>query len=315
VSGSPDTRTAAILFSHGTVEDLDDLRAFVTNIRRGHPPPDEVVGELLRRYRAIGGRSPLGDITRALAKRVEAKLGLPTRMAMRMWHPYPEEVLAKLVDEGIERVVVVPLAQHSASAYAESAARAAERVGAEKGRVIEVRCAKNWGASPRLTAAFSAAIEEALEKLPVDVHTRTTVVMTAHSVPVSVLQAGDPYEREVRKSADAIAATFRASRDGAGGGKPAAYVVAFQSQGMGGGEWLGPDLPTTLDAIAARGHGHALFAPIGFLSDHVEVLYDLDIEAAELARARGLTTSRAASLNVTPMFVDAVVDVAKELLP
>src|SRR5262249_8359099 len=132
---------------------------------------------------------------------------------------------------------------------------------------------------------------------------KATVLMTAHSVPVSVIQAGDSYERDVRKSADAIGRAL---------GVP--YEVAFQSQGMGGGEWLGPDLPSTLDALAARGQEHVLFAAIGFVSDHVEVLYDLDIEAAALGKARGLTTSRAASLNVAPKFVDAVVGVAKELL-
>ncbi|WP_394848316.1 ferrochelatase [Pendulispora brunnea] len=297
---SAPAKTAVVLFSHGTVENLDDLHGFVTNIRRGRPPPKEVVDELRHRYQAIGGRSPLGDITRELARLVEARLGLPTRMAMRMWHPYPEEVLAQLAGEGIERVIVVPLAQHSTPAYAEAMDRAAAKVG----KPLEVRCAKNWGASPDLTAAFAESIGEAWNALAEDVRAKATVVMTAHSVPMSVIQSGDPYEREVRKSAEAIGRAL---------GVP--YEVAFQSQGMGGGEWLGPDLPSTLDALASRGQKHALFAAIGFLSDHVEVLYDLDIEAAALGRARGLTTSRAASLNVAPRFVDAIVGVAKELLP
>ena len=301
MSGSAET--AVVLFSHGTVENLDDLHGFVTNIRRGRPPPKEVVDELRHRYQAIGGHSPLGDITRELARLVEARLGLPTRVAMRMWHPYPEEVLAQLAAEGIERVVVVPLAQHSTAAYAEAMERAAGHVSAEKAKPLEVRCAKNWGASPDLTAAFADSIGEAWNALSEDVRAKATVVMTAHSVPMSVIQAGDPYEREVRKSAEAIGHAL---------GVP--YEVAFQSQGMGGGEWLGPDLPSTLDALAGRGQKHVLFAAIGFLSDHVEVLYDLDIEAAALGKARGLTTSRAASLNVASRFVDAVVGVAKELL-
>ncbi|WP_394827005.1 ferrochelatase [Pendulispora albinea] len=307
-------RTAAILFSHGTVERLDELPAFVTNIRRGHAPPPEVVEELVRRYTAIGGRSPLGDITRELAKKVEAAVGLPTRMAMRMWHPYPEEVLAELVEDGIERVLVVPLAQHSTPAYAQAMQRAAEKLQ----KPLEIRCASNWGTSPSLTAAFAASIGEALAQLPEPTRAATVLVMTAHSVPTSVLRAGDPYERDVRASAEAIAATLASSAPNAAGapassGQAIPHLVAFQSQGMGGGEWLGPDLPSTLDAIAARGHRHVLFAPIGFLSDHVEVLYDLDIEAAEWARTRGLTTSRAASLNASPAFVETLAAIITEL--
>ncbi|HWL87225.1 MAG TPA: ferrochelatase [Polyangiaceae bacterium] len=306
MSSATHKKTATILFSHGTVEHLEDLPAFVTNIRRGHAPPQDVVDELVRRYRAIGGRSPLGDITRWLAAKVEVRTGIRTRMAMRMWHPFPEEVLAMLVADGVERVLVVPLAQHSTSAYAESMARAKENVVARgPAGALEIRCAKNWGSSPGLVGAFASSIDEAFEKLPEATRARTALVMTAHSVPMSVIRGGDPYERDLRESAALIG---RALRAGVG-----EAFVAFQSQGMGGGEWLGPDLVATLDAVAASGAAHVLFAPIGFLSDHVEVLYDLDIEAAQWARERGLTMSRAASLNASQGFVEAVAAVIEEL--
>jgi ferrochelatase len=132
------------------------------------------------------------------------------------------------------------------------------------------------------------------------------LLFTAHSLPVAVVRAGDPYEVEVRASADAIALEL-------GSQKPSSEV-AFQSQGMGGGQWLGPDLPTALDAARAAGKKHVLVAPIGFLADHVEILYDLDIEAEALAKERGLTLSRTRSLNASDGLLDALEHVARPLL-
>jgi ferrochelatase len=286
---------AVLLVSHGTVDDLDDLAAFVTQVRRGNPPGAELVAELRRRYEAIGGQSPLNAVNARVARKLEARLGVRTAWANRLWKPYVRDVLAGLAADGVQRVAVVPLAQHSAHVYAEDAKRAAEGTG------ITVGCAPGWGQSPELHEAFARRIRGVL-----GAPARTTVVLTAHSLPRVVVERGDPYEREVRASAAAVAERL---------GPHVHTAVAFQSQGFGApGEWLGPDLVTVLDEAAARGDTRVVFAPIGFLADHVEILYDLDIEAALLARERGLASVRAPSLNDDDDLLDILADVARPLL-
>jgi ferrochelatase len=225
-------------------------------------------------------------------------MGVPVRLAMRLWRPYPKDVLKELADEGVERVVVVPLAQHSAHVYAEAVEAAA-------GGSVRVTSAKNWGREPALTLAFADAIRRALAESGAP-REATLLLLTAHSLPLAIIRGGDPYEDEVRASAAAIV-------DALGPASPQ-VEVAFQSQGMGGGEWLGPDLPTSLDAARARGKKHVIVAPIGFLADHVEILYDLDVEAKALAAERGLTLTRTRSLNASDGLIDALENVARPLL-
>jgi ferrochelatase len=293
-----DASEAVLLVSHGTVDDLDDLAAFVTNVRRGHAPSAELVAELRRRYEAIGGRSPLNEVSARLAAKLESRLGVRVAWAGRLWKPYVRDVLAALAGDGARRLAVVPLAQHSAHVYAEDARRAAGAAGLEG---LELACAPSWGGSPALHDAFARRIREVLGD-----GGRTTVVMTAHSLPKAAIARGDPYEREVRASAGAVTARLRSGVQS---------VVAFQSQGLGASdEWLGPDLRTAIDEAAARGDRRVVFAPIGFLADHVEILYDLDIEAAGMARERGLEAVRIRSLNDDDDLVDVLVDVTRPLL-
>jgi len=288
-------RAAVLLVSHGTVDDLDDLAAFVTQVRSGHPPGPELVAELRRRYQAIGGQSPLNAVNARVAAKVEARLGVRTMWANRLWRPYVRDALAELAAGGIEHVAVVPMAQHSAHVYAEDARRAAEGTG------VTVACAPGWGQEPELHQAFVRRIRAALGD-----PARTTVLLTAHSLPRVVVERGDPYEHEVRAAAAAVSERL---------GPGVRTAVAFQSQGFGApGEWLGPDLATVLDEAAARGDSRVVLAPIGFLADHVEILYDVDIEAAAMARERSLAFARASSLNDDDDLVDIVADVARPLL-
>ncbi len=292
---------AVILVSHGTVDRLEDLAAFVGKVRRGRPAPPELVTELRRRYEAIGG-SPLNRINVEVARKLEERLGIRVAAANRLWHPFVAEVMGALSAEGIRRVGVVPLAQHSAHVYAEDAQRAAEGTG------IDVSTASGWGARVDLCAAFASRIVATLALSPHPA--RTTMLMTAHSLPRSVIDAGDPYERDVRAAAEAIATAVA----GRLGRKPH-VVVAFQSQGLAGPvAWLGPDLRAALEQAKEQGSAHVLLAPIGFLADHVEVLYDLDVEARAMANELGLSYSRSPSLNADDDFVDVLVEVARPLL-
>ncbi len=300
--------TAVVLVAHGTVESLDDLPRFLANIRRGHAAPPELVAEVRRRYEAIGGRSPLLDITREVARKLEKALELKARVAMRLFEPYPKEVIAKLASEGIRRIVAVPLAQHSAGVYGSAMLAAAKEVDPS----LEVFCARNWGRTPELTRAFADTIVAELDRVPAGEAERTALVLTAHSLPRAVVQAGDPYEQEVRASAEDVAAEVRARA----GDRFAEHMVAFQSQGIGTGvEWLGPDLRATLEDLAGRGRKHVVVAPIGFLADHVEILYDLDIEARGWCEGElGIVLYRSASLNAGEGLVEALSVVVRDVL-
>jgi ferrochelatase len=196
----------------------------------------------------------------------------------------------------VRRVALVPLAQHSAHVYADDARQAAEGTG------IELACAPGWGQNARLLDAFAARILRVLGD-----PANTTVILTAHSLPRAVIEQGDPYEREVRASAAAIEKRL---------GADVRTVVVFQSQGMSDtpGGWLGPDIPSVLDLARARGDARVVAAPIGFLADHVETLYDLDIEAAAMARNRGLAWVRTPSLDDHDDLVEVLADVAQPLL-
>lgn len=306
-SSSAARDTAVVLIAHGTVESLDDLPEFLRNIRRGHDPPAELVEEVRRRYEVIGGRSPLLDITNEVARKLEKKLDLPVRVAMRLWRPYPKDVVAKLVGEGIRRIVVVPLAQHSAGVYGAAMTAAAREIDP----TIDVLCAKNWGRTPELTRAFADVISETLAKVPEAEADRTALLLTAHSLPVGIIKAGDPYETEFRGSAEDVAAELRRR-----GARFSEHVVAFQSQGIGTGmEWLGPDLRATLEDLAKRGRKHVVVAPIGFLADHVEILYDLDVEAKAWTEGDlGMVLYRSTSLNAGDGLIDALATVARGVL-
>jgi ferrochelatase len=294
---------AVVVVSHGTVDNPDDLAAFVANVRRGRPAPPELIAELRRRYDAIGG-SPLNRINAQLAAKLARRLGVRVASANRLWRPFVRDVFAELAGQGVRRIVLAPLAQHSTHVYAEDATRAAEATG------VELASVPAWGRRADLTAAFARRI--AAELLASPEASRTTLVMTAHSLPSSVIAAGDPYERDVRASADAIGAAVRARA-----ARDIPTLVAFQSQGMAGPaqtEWLGPDLCAALDGARQRGAARVVFAPIGFLADHVEVLYDLDVEARAMATERGLEYARAPSLNADDDFVDVLVAVCRPLL-
>lgn len=286
-------KQAVLLASHGTVDDLADLPAFLKNVRRGREAPPELVLELRHRYEAIGGRSPLEAINRRVAEKLERVLGVPVRHASRLWKPYAKDVVASLGAGAIDRVVVVALAQHSAHVYGDAVKR-------ELGDTLSVVCADNWGNRPALLDAFA---RRARAMASAD----AALVLTAHSLPKSVIAAGDAYERDVRASAAGVVERV--------GDAYAETLVAFQSQGPGSdaSQWLGPTLADAFDAVARRVK-RVVVAPIGFLADHVEVLYDLDIEAKAIAEARGLAFARTPSLDDADDFIDVLATIARELL-
>ncbi|MEO8877915.1 MAG: ferrochelatase [Polyangiaceae bacterium] len=304
-------KTAVVLTAHGTVESLDDLAPFISQIRRGRPAPPEVVAEVRHRYEAIGGQSPLLAASRELAKKVEAKLGVPTKIAMRLWHPFPAEVVPELAKDGFTKIAVVPLAQFSASIYGDAIAKAAKDVEAAGGPSITVRCTENWGLNPGLVTAQAKRVQNAIDAIAPEHRKNSRIIFSAHSLPKFLIDQGDSYEVDFRASVAAIVQAL--------GPNLPPHFVCFQSQGMSAPgertvEWLGPNLQLMLDDVKASGASHVVFAPVGFLADHVEILFDLDIEAKAWATERGLTSSRIESLNAADDFVDVIAGLAAPLL-
>jgi ferrochelatase len=287
----PSSGVAVLLSCHGTVERVADMGAFVQNIRRGRPAPEEVVAEVTRRFERIGG-SPLMRITREQAEKLEDRLQLPVRAAARLWHPYPKEVLSELVAQGIERVVSLPLAPQSVHVYNAAVERAASSFSR-----LRIAAAEPYGHA--LVDAFVEAIGET--------QGHGALVLTAHSLPRAVVDAGDPYERDFRAMAAAVEARVKERFD--------KVHVAFQSKGMDGGAWLEPDLDDVLSEIATSGTRDVIIAPIGFLADHVETLYDIDIAVAQRAHELGFERfQRMPAMNTRPRFLDALEGVARALI-
>lgn len=291
------TRDAVLLIAHGTVTDLDDLPEFLLHIRHGRPASPALIEELRRRYRAIGG-SPLLEITRAQATALEKRLGLQVLVGMRLWDPTLEQAFRDAARRNIDRLCVLPLAPFSAHVYAEAANRAyhelASELGASLPSLIHVPA---WGTAPELVDAHVRQIAAVVE------NSDAALILTAHSLPERVISAGDLYAEQVQQSAEAISA---------GLGQPCR--LAYQSQGADGGKWLGPELHQVLEETARAGARQVVVAPFGFLADHVETLYDLDIDASERARALGLDFRRVPALNADDKLVRALGAVALRAL-
>lgn len=294
---------AVLLSCHGTVEHEDDIAAFITNIRRGRPTPQHVVDEVTERFRAVGG-SPLMRISHQQAAALEGLLGVPVKAAARLWDPYPKAVLAELAAAGITTVVSLPLAPQSTHIYNQVVAEA----GAELGLTIVQ--AASWGTEPLLISAFTDAIFEAHQQLTLGDPAELAIILSAHSLPRMVLDRGDPYEKDFRAMADAVAEGLAMH-----GLDVHPQRVAFQSQGMGGGDWLGPDLLHTFGELQDLGVKKLLMAPIGFLAEHIETLYDIDIEARQLADKMGFEEYvRMPPMNTRDDFMAALEAVARPLL-
>jgi protoporphyrin/coproporphyrin ferrochelatase len=285
-------RQGALFLAHGTVSDLDEIPGFLARIRHGRPPPPELVAETRRRYQLIGN-SPLLEVTREQASRVESRLGLPVLVGMRLSDPSVESAIERAAALGLERLVVVPLAPFSVHVYGSHAERVAAGLRERGGRVPELSVAPPWGTHDSLVRAHAQAIQPHLMA-------GTLLLLTAHSLPLAVIRGGDAYQTQVEASARAVGAALGVEVE-----------LAYQSQGFDGGEWLGPPLLGALEGARERGVRRVVVAPFGFLGEHVETLYDLDIEARARADELGLELVRVPALGVAPGLIDALEDLVR----
>ena len=302
-----------LVMAHGTPSRPEDIEAFYTAIRRGRPPTPELLAELVGRYEALGGVSPLAERTRAqvegLAAALEARApgGFVVRYGSKYTSPTIEEGMAALEAEGVDTVVGLVLTPHQSSLGSGGyLSRAAEAAG-EATRFVPVPSWYRATGFPELLAARTEAVLEQLA--PSAGAGGTTLFFTAHSLPLRVVAEGDPYPDQVRRSGeDVVALLGLDTRPGV------RWDVAWQSAGRTADPWIGPDLLEEIRRVAGEGAGAVAVCAVGFVSDHLEVLYDLDIEAAAVAESVGVAFARTPSLTDDPAFLDVLAGVVSGAL-
>jgi protoporphyrin/coproporphyrin ferrochelatase len=287
----PLSADAVVLMAYGSPSLPEDVRPYLEDIRGGRPVSDEAVEELAERYRRIGGRSPLDDVTEAQRAALERELGVPVFVGMKHWQPRIAEVVDSALAGGATRILGLVLAPHYSRL---SIGEYRERLDAAAAGRAEVVLVESWHDHP----GFVDVVAERVRG------TDAWVVFTAHSLPQRILDDGDPYR-------DQLLETSRLAAERAGLER---WSFAFQSASPTGEPWLGPDILEELDRLHAAGERKVLVAPVGFVSDHLEILWDLDIEARERAAELGIELDRIESLNDDPAFVRALAELVEERL-
>jgi ferrochelatase len=287
-------KTGVLLMAHGTPSSMDEMAEYLRLVRGGRPASPELVAEMRHNYEAIGGRSPLTTLTLAQGEALRARLGdaTPVAVGMRNWKPFIDDALGELHAAGVTRVIGIPLApQFSALSVAKyySAASAGVREG------MEVVPVQSFHAHPLLVQAFAERLEGAQPGK------ETEVVFTAHSLPQRVVDGGDPYVDEVRATARAVATRAGLAR----------VQIAYQSAGRTPEPWIGPDIRDFIRDRAAAGVREFLVVPIGFVCDHTEILFDIDVQARAAAQACGAALRRTESLNSSPPFIAMLEDLVR----
>ncbi len=286
--------------------DREDVRAYLARVRSGREPDPELVDEFTRRYAVIGG-SPLIDITRDQAAALGASLGWPVEVGMRFSEPSILAGLKALAASGTNRVAAIILSPQYSPILMSGYASAVEAARAELGDAApEVSLAGRWHDEPVFVAALADRVTEAIGNLPSDERAAVTILMTAHSLPRRVAEQEPDYLDQLRTTAEAVAAEAGLS-DGN-------WSFCWQSAGHEPGEWMKPDFADLMPEIASGGGRSVLVAPIQFLADHLEILYDVDVGAREQAELCGLAFHRIRSLNCNPGLIDALAEVARHTL-
>lgn len=297
-------RKGVLVMAYGTPKDLDDVEPYYTDIRRGRPPPPELLEELRERYRAIGGKSPLLALTKTQAKGIEERVGLPTYVGQKHAAPFIPDAVADMNENGIEQAVGIVLAPHYSTMSIGDYARRANRAAEETGWSGKLDMVDSWHLEPGYINFLDREVKKALASLPEPARRDAVVLFTAHSLPEKILQAKDPYPQQLEETARAVAEKAGLDR----------WQVGWQSAGRTDVPWLGPDVLEILPQLADDNVPGVVVCPCGFVSDHLEVLYDVDIEAKKAANDLGIALARTASPNDDPMFLDALAAVVRRAL-
>ena len=294
-----------LVMAYGGPASLDEIPGYLADIRHGRPTPRAVLDEITENYRTIGGSSPLLAVTRRQVDALAAELGDEYRcyLGMRHWAPWIEDVVREMVEDGVTRAVSLVFAPHfSALSVAKYQQKVADGLELCRGR-IDFEQVASYHDAPGLVAAFAARVEEGLARWPEGEREHVHVVFSAHSLPRRVLESGDPYAEQCLETARLVAERA---------GLPAErWSWAYQSAGRTPEPWAGPDLGEHLAVLATDGVRDVISVPVGFVSDHVEILFDIDHRAAEIAAGLGIRLERPPALNDDPMFIAALAELVR----
>ncbi|SRR5581483_6389742 len=298
-------KQAVLLLAHGSPDKPEDVPEFLKLVTAGRAT-QSVVDEVTHRYGLIGV-SPLTRITLRQGELLAQSLGLPVYVGMRNWKPYVEDAVRQMAADRIERAVVICLAPQnsrtSTGLYKKSLMEAQQSVGT----TFATEVVDHWHDHPLLVRAFAERLQDGWTRACAEAGTRVPIIFTAHSVPARTIADGDPYEAQAKETAALVAMQVPTIT-------VEDWTFAFQSQGMAGGPWIGPTVEETIRNLKARGNRAVFIQPIGFVCDHVEVLYDIDIAFRDFAAKEGIRLWRAESLNDSPTFIAALADVARSRL-
>jgi protoporphyrin/coproporphyrin ferrochelatase len=314
-------RTAILLLAHGTPDALDEIPEYLRNVTSGRALPQSAIDEITHRYSLIG-KSPLTDITLAQARLLERRIGLPVYIGMRNWKPYIASAVRQMRENGIAATAAICLAPQNSRTSVGLYRRA---VLAEAGHDLAVDFTDTWADHPLLIEAFADRLRTKYRALTTELERAVPVLFTAHSVPCRTIQSAastatdpqttaaqgspDPYAIEAKRTATLVAAQLASE-----GLRDTDWFFAFQSQGISGDPWIGPTVEDTLTALRQAGHTAVIIHPIGFLCDHVEILYDIDIGFREFGQRIGLRIERPESLNESPALTRALANLAQNAL-
>lgn len=293
-----------LVMAYGGPNSLDEVEPYLLDVRGYRPTSPEIVAEVRERYREIGGRSPILEQTRAQAAALEAALNCDGEQAfkvfvgMRHWHPFIKDTLAEMVAAGITSVVGLVMAPH----FSQMSIAAYYKRIEEAGLPIQLVRIEDWHLLPGYLDALAARVRDALKKFPAEVRDETHIIFTAHSLPQRILAAGDPYPQQLRESMEAIMQRLG----------PHPHEFAFQSAAISSEPWLGPDAGDVIKRLASEGKTHVLIAPIGFVCEHVEVLYDVDIVFKLEAEAHNIHLERIEMLGTHPAMIDGLAKLVRE---
>ncbi|HWG49962.1 MAG TPA: ferrochelatase, partial [Candidatus Acidoferrales bacterium] len=282
-------KTAVLLLAHGSPDSPEQVPEFMKSITGGRPVPDAVIEEVRHRY-ALIGRSPLTELTKKQAEALQRTLPVPVYLGMRNWKPFIADVVKEMMASGVDQVLAICLAPQNSST---STGLYRKALMAEMKPDIQVQFIESWHDHPQLTQAFAEKLQPAWHRASEVLGRPAPVIFTAHSVPTRTIQAGDPYEQQAKETARLVAEKIP-------GLTPELKQFAFQSQGMSGGPWLGPTVESAILDFKKQGHKGVVVAPIGFVCDHVEILYDIDIAFRQFATDEGMKLWRPESLNDSP---------------
>ncbi len=300
------TPVGVLVMAYGAPESLEEIPGYLADIRAGRATPSHVVEEITENYRAIGGRSPLLEVTRRQVDALAEVLGEDFRcyLGMRHWAPWIEEVVGEMVEDGIEQAVGLVLApQFSALSVERYQQKVADGLELQRGR-IEFAHVPSYHDAPGLIEAFAHRVHEGVTRWPQEERERVHVVFSAHSLPERVLAAGDPYGVQCLETARLVAERAGIAEE--------RWSWSYQSAGRTPEPWAGPDLGEHLEHLAARGLRDVVAVPVGFVSDHVEILFDVDVRARAVADRVGIRLERPPALNDDPLFIEALAELVTE---